>query len=281
MKKIIWISSYPKSGNTWIRYFLSNYFFNKKKEESSFGILNKIDKFPPNKYLENIVDKKFLEKNPFNISKYWEKVQSEIVKSDNEYIFLKNHNALLTIEGNDFTNEIYSLGAIYLVRDPRDVVVSYSNFLRNLDINQTINRVTNKNLICHISKKNSLDIEILGSWKLNYISWRDGVKKIPKIIIRYEDLIYNTFETKLKIINFLSKLLYCKVDIDQLNFSISQSDFNRLKNIENIHGFHKNENNFFNSGKTKQWTQILSKEQIAIIENEFKEEMLELGYINL
>jgi len=280
MKKIIWISSYPKSGNTWIRYFLSNYFFNKKKVDSSFGILNNIDKFPPHQYLENIIDKNIVGKNPFNISKYWLKIQSEIVKSDNDVIFFKNHNALLSIEGNDFTNEVFSLGAIYIVRDPRDVVVSYSNFLHNLNISQTINRVTTKKLICHTSKKNSLDIEILGSWKLNYISWRDGVEKMPKIIIRYEDLIYNTYKTKLKILNFLSTLLHFKVDIDQLNFSINQSEFNRLKKIENIHGFHKNEKKFFNSGKTKQWDQILNKEQIDIIENDFKDEMIELGYLN-
>ena len=55
MKKIIWISSYPKSGNTWTRYFLSNYFFNKQKINSDFNILNKIDKFPPYKILQQLL----------------------------------------------------------------------------------------------------------------------------------------------------------------------------------------------------------------------------------
>ena len=81
MKKIIWISSYPKSGNTWVRYFLSNYFFNNNWQDSNFGILKNIDKFPPYNYLEKIVDKKILDQNAYNISKYWLNIQSKIVKS--------------------------------------------------------------------------------------------------------------------------------------------------------------------------------------------------------
>lgn len=284
MKKIIWISSYPKSGNTWICYFLSNYFFNKKREELRFEVLNHIDKFPPyrNKHMNNIVDKKLVKKSLWNISKYWLKIQSEIVKSQNEFIFLKNHNALLSIGGDDLTNEIFSLGAIYIVRDPRDVVVSYSNFLRDLNIPQTIDRVISKELFCHASNKKTkfLDIEITGSWKLNYTSWRDALSKMPRIIIKYEDLLNDTYETKLKILNFLSKLLDFKIDIDQLNFSIEQSDFNRLKKIENLYGFHGGENKFFNSGKTGQWKQNLSQEQSDGIENAFREEMVELGYLD-
>ena len=60
MKKIIWISSYPKSGNTWTRFFLSNYFFNKNKAESDFKIINKIDKFPPYKILQQCQNDKRL-----------------------------------------------------------------------------------------------------------------------------------------------------------------------------------------------------------------------------
>ena len=81
MKKLIWISSYPKSGNTWVRYFLSNYFYNKEKLDLDFDILNKIDKFPPQKYLKEVVDKNELEKNAYNISKYWSLVQENVTKS--------------------------------------------------------------------------------------------------------------------------------------------------------------------------------------------------------
>ena len=135
-------------------------------------------------------------------------------------------------------------------------------------------------MYCHISKKYPLDVEILGSWKFNYLSWRDGVSKIPRIIIKYEDLINNTFETKLKIITFLSKLIDFKIDVDQIKFSINQSDFQRLKKLEEEDGFHESKQKFFNFGKIGQWNKNkLSSEQIDTIVNFCKDEMKELNYI--
>ncbi len=43
--KIIWLSSYPKSGNTWVRAFLSDYLFSKNKD-FEFSLLHNIEKFP-------------------------------------------------------------------------------------------------------------------------------------------------------------------------------------------------------------------------------------------
>ena len=207
-------------------------------------------------------------------------IQSKIVKSKDRFIFFKNHNALVSIEGNEFTNTNYSLGIIYIVRDPRDVILSYLNFDNNLTISEGIKRINSKNLYCNVSKKYPLNVEILGSWKFYYTSWRDGVKKIPRIIIRYEDLINHTFETKLKIIKFLSKLINFEVDIEKIKFSIHQSDFQRLKKLENKFGFHNNKNKFFNLGKINQWKyNKLSSEQIDCIINYSKEEMKELNYI--
>ena len=279
MKKIIWISSYPKSGNTWTRYFLSNYFYNKKKINSDFNILNKIDKFPPYKILQELLTKEEIEESAYNISKYWTKIQLEITKTKDDFIFLKNHNALVSVEGRNLTEERFSLAFIYLVRDPRDIAVSYSNFDKTLSIDKAIERMTSENLYCHVTKKFPLDVEILGSWKFNYYSWKTGVAEVPRIIIKYEDLINNTFETKLKIIKFLSKILNFKVDTNHIKYSIEQSDFKRLQEIENNQKFHESTNTFFNSGKISQWKNILSAKQISRIENFCKDEMEELGYL--
>ena len=279
MKKIIWISSYPKSGNTWTRYFLSNYFFNKQKINSDFNILNKIDKFPPYKFLPQLISEDEIKESGYNISKYWTKIQLEITKEKEDFIFLKNHNALVSVEGRNLTEERFSLAFIYLVRDPRDIAVSYSNFDKTLSIDKAIERITSENLYCHVTKKFPLDVEVLGSWKFNYNSWKSGVAEVPRIIIKYEDLINNTFETKLKIIKFLSDILNFKVDTDQIKYSIEQSDFKRLQEIENNQKFHESTNTFFNSGKIGQWKNILSPKQISRIENFCKDEMEELGYL--
>ena len=171
------------------------------------------------------------------------------------------------------------MGVIYLVRDPRDIAVSYSNFDKTLSIDKAIDRITSENLYCHVTKKFPLDVEILGSWKFNYYSWKNGVAEVPRIIIKYEDLINNTFEIKLKIIKFLSNILNFKVDTNQIKYSIEQSDFKRLQGIENNQKFHESTNTFFNSGKVGQWKNILSPKQISRIENFCKDEMEELGYL--
>lgn len=279
MKKIIWISSYPKSGNTWVRYFLSNYFYNKEKLNSDFNILKKIDKFPPQNLLKKLVKKDELTKNGYNISKYWSLIQDSMIKKNEKFIFIKNHNALVSIEGNSLTCDKYSLGFIYVVRDPRDVVVSYSNFDKTISIDKAIDRITSDNLFCHVSKKNPLDIEVLGSWKFNYFSWKNGIIKVPRIFIRFEDLIYKTFETKLKIIKFLTKLLELEVDEDHIKFSIEQSDFRRLKKLEETRDFNESTNKFFNSGKIGQWKTKLSTKQIKKIEDFCRDEMKDLNYL--
>ena len=88
-------------------------------------------------------------------------------------------------------------------------------------------------MYCHVSKRYPLNVDILGSWKFHYISWRDGLNQIPKIIVRYEDLINDTFQTMLKIITFLSSLINCKIDHEKIKFSIKQSSFQRLQKLEN------------------------------------------------
>tara|TARA_Y100000590_G_scaffold410178_1_gene502990 strand:- start:58 stop:900 length:843 start_codon:yes stop_codon:yes gene_type:complete len=280
MKKIIWVSSYPKSGNTWIRSLLVNYFYNYTKDFDSLKILNKIDKFPNPEHLKKLIKYNDIETNPFKVADYWISLQKKILEEKNNFVFLKNHNALVSIGGQEFTNELYTLGAIYIVRDPRDVAVSYFNFDKTLTMDKIIDRLVAKDLMCLVTKKNIYDIEILGSWKFNYISWRDGIKNIPKIIIKYEDLLDNTYDVFFDIISYISDLTGQEISHEKIQSSIEKSSFINLQKLEKK-GFdeYKKEITFFNSGKASQWKSKLNKNQLDKIYDSFYKEMRELKYI--
>ena len=96
MSKIIWISSYPKSGNTWMRYFIANYFFNNIRINDP-NIIKKIKAFPNAEILRKISSKDEIIDNPYDISKYWIKSQELIKIANGNICFLKNHNALANI----------------------------------------------------------------------------------------------------------------------------------------------------------------------------------------
>ena len=106
---IIWIASYPKSGNTWVRSLLSTYLYT-EDGIFNFNLLKKILKFPSKKYLE-FFTKDFSDIK--KISEYWIAAQNRInLYNENESIFLKTHSALCTLENNSFTNKSREHGPI-------------------------------------------------------------------------------------------------------------------------------------------------------------------------
>ena len=111
---IIWLASYPKSGNTLMRSMLSAYFFS-KDGIFNFKLLDNIKQFPDNSVLKNLG----LDTSDENeVVKNYIKAQEEINKRDGKTIrFLKTHSALSNINGNPFTNLKNTLGVIYIVRD--------------------------------------------------------------------------------------------------------------------------------------------------------------------
>ena len=131
---IIWIASYPKSGNTWVRAFLSHYIYG-KKNSFNFNLLNNINKFPNIKVLKDL---NINFENTNELIKNWITIQ-DYINLNNKLNFLKTHNAFCTINGSPFTNSSNTLAAIYIVRDPRDVLVSFSshfdlNYRKTLEI---------------------------------------------------------------------------------------------------------------------------------------------------
>ena len=169
---IIWIASYPKSGNTWVRSFLSNY-LNKNTSNFNFKLLDQIKKFPR----RELIDELKINFNKFDeIVKNWINMQ-EFINLKQKFTYLKTHNAMCTINNYSFTNRQNTIGFIYLVRDPRDVILSYSHHLEK-SIEFTLKIMIDKFAREKLDDKGN-DETILGSWSENYKSWRDynSVKK--------------------------------------------------------------------------------------------------------
>lgn len=280
MKKIIWVASYPKSGNTWMRYLLGNYFFNKKKKFDP-NIISYLKKFYiDNNLIKSDKNRKEIKKTPLHISKYWIQSQENLEIVNGNISFLKTHNALVNINNNEFTNNDLSLAIIYIVRDPRDVSISYSKY-RNLNLNETIDFMISKNLVYVKSNNDPIEIEIIGSWAFNYNSWKNGIPQIPRIIVKYEDLLNDCYNVFSEVIEFLSKNMNIKPNYEQVQNSIELSKFENLQKYEKTYSFRENQggDNFFRTGKHNNWQSELSNEQIKKIEDNFYNEMIELGYI--
>ena len=211
-----------------MRYLIANYFFNSERKFDQ-KIIKFVKKFPIDDLIKKISTKKELIENPYNISKYWIKSQRLMKVIKGNVTFMKNHNALVSINRQNLTNENHSLASIYIVRDPRDVVISYAKY-RNLSYDRSIEQLCSKKLFYLIDRKMDFPrIEILGSWKFNYASWRDGLPNVPKIIVKYEDLLENCYDHFYKIIFFLSNILNFEINEDQIKFSVDISNFKNLK----------------------------------------------------
>ena len=116
---IIWIASYPKSGNTYLRSFISSYYFS-KKGKFDFDLLLNILQFPSVKFTRKDVN------SELEASKNWLYNQQHFFSGEKVH-FVKTHNTLQNFNGNNFTNQNTTLGAVYIVRDPRNLVTSLSH----------------------------------------------------------------------------------------------------------------------------------------------------------
>ena len=281
---IIWIASYPKSGNTWVRSLLSAYLYS-EDGIFNFGLLRKINQFPSKQYF-----KFFL--NDFNdikkISDYWIAAQDRINLFNKETTFLKTHSALCKLENNSFTNKHNTKAAIYVVRDPRNLITSFSHHY-SVSAEGAFKSITNKNHIITESKWGTEGFgvaSILGSWSEHYKSWQ-SLSFAPKIIVKYENLINDTQGTLISILNFLSNLMDIKIEKKKITNAVNSCDFEILAKKEKAEGFietvtskESNKNlNFFYLGKKNNWKNLLDPQIEKKVRNAFMTEMKELEYI--
>ena len=282
----VWLASYPKSGNTLVRSMLASYFFS-KDGIYNFDLINNIKQFPHAALFESLG---FDIKNEKELIKNYIKVQ-ESFNQKNLTQFLKTHSYLFNIEGNGFTDLNNTLGAIYIVRDPRNVVTSLANFLDMSITKATDHLIQSPHIggILNANKKQDIMKTYTGTWSGNFNSWKSFKSNGKYLLIKYEDLISNKEENLKKILKFIYKLKNIKLEIDEskLKNVIKSTSFESMKNLEKEKSFPESQINqetgekipFFNLGPKNDWKKSLDLEIIKKIEKAFEKEMKELGYL--
>ena len=275
---IIWLASYPKSGNTWLRLFLESLIFDEE-------ILNinkiKISQFPQKHHFEGLV-------NNFNnleqISKNYINAQNKI-NLDNKIKFLKTHSAYWKAYNTQFTEEENTLGVIHIVRDPRNIITSVLNHFSKENYSEAFKFMNNSAQQIWDEKNNEKTfMTIISSWANHYNSWKKFKKN--NLLVYYEKLLINPIEEFNKICVFLNKIGKFNFEKNRILKAIEKCNFYNLQKIENENGFveapldiNGSKKKFFYLGPKNDWKKILDKETVIKIENSFENEMKELKYL--
>jgi hypothetical protein len=268
--RIIWLTSWPKSGNTWVRAFLSCYksgSLNINHLQFITGDLN------PYVY-QNVLPKPLPDCSDLDILMGRNAAIAHMIElmSGQNPIFMKTHNAMGEAEGIFLIPEVMTKKALYVVRDPRDVMVSYARHM-NLSHEEATEAICNETQ--KIVHDDNL-FHIVSSWGTHAQSWI-GNEKFTCGVVHYEKLVDNPAE------HFKGILDFCEIKFEQSKFdnALKQTEFKNMKKQEQEKGFLENPGHscaFFHSGAYGNWHDVDGK-LIEKIEETNKDMMEMFGYL--
>jgi len=279
---IIWVASYPKSGNTWVRSIISSLIYT-KDGIFDFPSIKKIDQYPQRRFLEHFTQDF---NNIHEIKKHWITSQ-ERINLDTKIKFFKTHHLNCKVDNYPFTNKECTRATIYIVRDPRNLVDSISNhFSKSIEESKKFlltSRILSPGK--EIELRGGNVITYLGSWKEHYKFWTKDNENL--LIIKYEDLVKNINHEIDKIVKFLRNFINFEISDTKKENIIKSTSFEALKKIEENGKFTENvfvsgsneKVKFFNKGPNNNWQNTLPKNIKIELENELKNELTELGYL--
>ena len=277
-RHIIWLSSYPKSGSTWVRAFIHN-LLSDLRGDDVFSI-NKMDKYTawetPAEPFERIMGTELDVAEPGAIAAARPVVQRLLAASRAQPFLVKTHNAILQDSGHPTINLAATLAAVHIVRNPLDIAISYA-YHSGRAVDDVITIMARSGAKSIISKRSAY--EMLGSWSEHTSSWI-GLSTRPVHLIRYEDLLADP----VRHFGVLARFLGLSARDDQLRVAIERSTFVELARQEEAVGFRErplSSDRFFRSGREGQWREALSKAQVRRMLDEHAPMMQRLGYLEL
>lgn len=274
---IIWLASYPKSGNTWTRIFLANYLMNPDKPVP----INQVHRFGMGDSIAKTYrmvagnDRKMQNIHDVNVSlALRDKVLRGIVNNGADVNFVKTHNIRSIAYGVPLVPPHFTRSAVYILRNPLDMVLSYS---RHYGIEpavavEAISRSDNAN-----AADGATVAQFLGSWSEHVNSWTSKAP-YPQLVLRYEDMLENPEEAFGRLVTHVGVPL----DPERLKKAIRFASFDEVAAQEKKEGFKENPGKsatFFTSGKSGQWKTGLSEELADRIRADHRAVMKRYGYL--
>jgi hypothetical protein len=278
MGGIIWLASYPKSGNTWTRAFLHNFIVQDEALKDGAYDINKMNALSTSDngpmWYEQVLGKPAKDLTHDEIARARPLVHQYIHDQSDGFIFLKTHNAMVVHQGIPLHTPHLTAGAIYIVRNPLDAVISYSYHL-DRTIDETMEIMETSGFTSSTSEKAVFQIQ--GSWSEHAYSWTK--KPDPAMhVMRYEDMLENPREVFSELVTFLQ----LPVETDRLDKAIAKASFKNLQEMEKEKGFRerpKHAEKFFRQGEAGQWKQELTINQVKRIVRAHGEQMDRFGYL--
>lgn len=279
MNNIIWLASYPKSGNTWFRIFLSN-LLNDKEEPADINRITSTHGIASARHLFDELtgieasdlshdEADLLRPGVYNLLSD-EAKQTLFIKSHDAYTFLPDKSPLFPPSATK--------GIIYIIRNPLDVAVSYANH-NSCTVQKSVDMMVDpKHGLCTNDWRLSNQLrQRIGSWSDHVLSWTNAPEQKVHVV-RYEDMHKSAIET------FTAAIRFAGLDFDltAIREAIHKSSFEELQKQEKEKGFKEKaaaSPSFFRKGQPGSWREHLIPEQTNQIIKAHGEVMRRFGYL--
>lgn len=274
MGALIWLASYPKSGNTWMRSFLHNLLRNTQAPVD----INELDDFCLGEsaaaWYRPYTQLPLAEIPPEELARYRPLVHRDFTSVFPDSVFVKTHNYLGEWHGHPLHNMEVTAGAIYILRNPLDVVFSLTHHF-GCSLDEAIERLASDTTATEASDGHVPEIH--KSWSMHVRSWTQ-IPNPQLHVVRYEDLLDKPRKYFKQVAHFLG----LHPPLERLERAIRHSSFKMLKAQETKNGFKEKSKlaeSFFREGRKDQWRGLLTEQQARRIVSDHYEQMARFDYI--
>ena len=278
MNGIIWLASYPKSGNTWFRVFLTNLL----RDADTPASINELERTPiasARGVFNNLMGFDASDLTPDEIDRLRPELYIHLAETATEPLFMKIHDAYKDVaDSTPLIPYTASKGALYFIRNPLDVAVSFAHH-NGSDCDIAISTMADEAFAfcCKLNKLHSQLRQKLLSWSGHVRSWVDNAP-FPVCVVRYEDMKTKPLETFQKAVRFAG----LPHSLDQIQKAIDFSAFDVVQQQEASEGFQENSTSpsrFFRKGLIGSWREELSENQVQRIMRDHRDVMHRFGYL--
>ena len=276
MGNIVWLASYPKSGNTWMRAFLNNLFSDSARAVNVNRLQGRLFDGDGGILWYRVLDPRpVAEWTAEDIARLRPRVHETIAGGRQGTVFCKTHNAVMMARGYPSINMEVSAGAIYIVRNPLDVTLSFADFM-GTGVDEAIGAMARENWESDFDDNGNVP-HMLGSWSQHVESWT-GRPGRGLHVVRYEDMLARPLATFAAVARFLG----LKPPRRRLQRAVENSSFRVLAGQEQRHGFgerSKHQQRFFRKGTAGQWQRELTPQQVERICATHRRQMARFDYL--